>query len=73
MAVQRTIIHFDSLPDSALLSAKDISVLANRSLATIWREVRRERLPQPIKLSTNAARWRAADVRSYLGGCHEQF
>ena len=72
MTLQRSVLHFDSLPDTALLSAKEICVLANRSLATIWREVGRERLPKPIKLSPNAARWRVADVRSYLGGCHDQ-
>lgn len=72
MSLSRTITEFDSLPGTALLTIKDISVLSSRSPATLWREVQRKRLSPPVHLSSNAARWRASDVRVYLGGCHER-
>jgi predicted DNA-binding transcriptional regulator AlpA len=64
----KRIIDFDTLPDSALLDVKEIRYLAGRSPASIWRDVKRGRLPHPISIGPNASRWRAADVRAYLKG-----
>ena len=64
----KRITDFDTLPDSALLDVKEIRFLAGRSPASIWRDVKRGRLPRPISIGPNASRWRAADVRTYLKG-----
>lgn len=64
----KRITDFDNLPDSALLDVKEIRYLAGRSPASIWRDVKRGRLPRPISIGPNSSRWRAADVRAYLKG-----
>ena len=38
---------FDILPDTALLTIKDISRLAGRSRTSLWRDVRAGLLPSP--------------------------
>lgn len=68
MSVHNRVADFETLPDSALLTAKEIRYLSGRSLASIWRDVKRSRLPVPVALGPNAARWRAIDVRAYLNG-----
>jgi len=62
---------FDILPDTALLTIKDISRLAGRSRTSLWRDVRAGRLPSPARIAPNTVRWRVADVRAYL--CGEEF
>ena len=68
MSNLKRLTDFDGLPDSALLNIKEIRHLAGRSPASIWRDVKRGRLPRPISIGPNASRWRAADVRAYLMG-----
>lgn len=60
--------EFDQMPGSALMSAKELSLLINRSRASIWRDVQTGRLPNPIAIEPQARRWRVADVRAYLNG-----
>lgn len=60
--------EFDQMPGSALMSAKELSSLINRSRASIWRDVHAGRLPQPIAIGPQARRWRVSDVRAYLNG-----
>ena len=60
--------EFDQMPGSALMSAKELSSLMNRSRASIWRDVQAGRLPQPIAIGPQARRWRVSDVRAYLNG-----
>ena len=60
--------EFDQMPESALMSAKELSALINRSRASIWRDTKAGRLPQPIAIGPQARRWRVADVRAYLSG-----
>ena len=62
---------FYILPDTALLTIKDISRLAGRSRTSLWRDVRAGRLPSPARIAPNTVRWRVADVRAYL--CGEEF
>ena len=60
--------EFDQMPGSALMSAKELSSLINRSRTSIWRDVQTGRLPKPIAIGPQARRWRVADVRAYLNG-----
>ena len=59
---------FDKLPESALVDVREISILAGRSRASIWRDVHDNRLAHPIKLGPHATRWRVGDVRRFLAG-----
>lgn len=58
--------EFDHMPASALMSAKELSSLINRSRASIWRDVQAGRLPKPIAIGPQARRWRVEDVRAFL-------
>lgn len=59
---------FDTLPASALMDVSEVSALASRSPASIWRDVDAGRLAQPRKIGPGATRWTADDVRQYLKG-----
>jgi predicted DNA-binding transcriptional regulator AlpA len=59
---------FDELPDGALTDVAEISILAQRSKPSIWRDVRYGRLAKPHKIGPNATRWFVGDVRRYLQG-----
>jgi predicted DNA-binding transcriptional regulator AlpA len=59
---------FDDLPNGALIDVSEISALACRSRASIWRDVHDGRLSQPHKVGPNATRWYVGDVRRYLKG-----
>jgi predicted DNA-binding transcriptional regulator AlpA len=67
-SVVERVTVFDDLPDGALIDASEISALACRSRASIWRDVHERRLASPIKIGPNATRWRVGDVRKYLKG-----
>ena len=66
--VVERITVFDVLPDSALTEISEITALACRSRASIWRDVQEGRLASPIKLGPNSTRWRVGDVRRFLEG-----
>ncbi len=68
MTSQCRLAALSSLPADALISAKELSFLASRSRTSIWRDVKQNRLPEPIAIGPQARRWRVADVRAYLGG-----
>jgi len=59
---------FDDLPNGDLIDVSEISALACRSRASIWRDVHDGRLSQPHKVGPNATRWYVGDVRRYLKG-----
>jgi predicted DNA-binding transcriptional regulator AlpA len=60
--------NFAQLPDDALLSSNEISMLSGRSRSSIWRDVNSQRLPKPIVLGLNSVRWTVKDIKSYLNG-----
>ena len=62
------ISNFDSLPDSALLSVKELIALSGRSRTSLWRDVQRGFLGTPIKVGKASTRWNFAQVRAYLTG-----
>jgi len=66
-ALSERVRNFDNLPDDALLDVRDVGILASRSRASLWRDVKSGRLPQPIAIG-GAKRWRVEDVRAYLKG-----
>lgn len=62
------IVDLDQLPASALVSARQLQALAQRSRVSLWRDVREGRLADPVRLGANSIRWTVEDVRRYLSG-----
>jgi len=57
---------FDSLPDDALLTVKDICKLFACSELTIRRNVKNGKLPEPLNPTIGTVRWRVGDIRRIL-------
>jgi predicted DNA-binding transcriptional regulator AlpA len=57
---------FDSLPDSALVSVRDLALLMGCSPNTIWRRSKAGAFPAGIRVSPQQTRWRVGDVRQAL-------
>ena len=49
-----------------LLTAREVCELASISPATMYRLIRADRFPRPIKLGPQATRWRADEVREHI-------
>ncbi len=60
--------NFDELPNQALLSMNEISQLSGRSRTSLWRDVMRGFLAQPVKIGSHTVKWRVGDVRQFLNG-----
>ena len=60
--------NFERLPDSALISAKQLMLLSGRSRTSLWRDVLHEHLADPIVIGNRTVKWRVSDVRAYLKG-----
>ena len=61
---------FARLPSNALISAKELTLLSGRSRTSLWRDVLRGSLAEPVKIGNHTVKWRVADVRQFLnGGC----
>ena len=62
--------NFDQLPDQALLSAREVSHISGRSRTSLWRDVMRGSLADPVRIGSHTVKWRVVDVRQFLtGGC----
>lgn len=64
--------QFDALPNAALMTVKEISLLSGKSTATLWRDVQNGLLPEPHKIGPNSTRWCVGDVRRFLEGACER-
>ena len=60
--------NFDQLPDQALLSAREVSHISGRSRTSLWRDVMRGSLADPVKIGSHTVKWRVCDVRQFLNG-----
>jgi predicted DNA-binding transcriptional regulator AlpA len=65
--VNRTLEHFQSLPDDARIDVHAVCALLGRSRASIYRDVEHGRLAHQVKIG-HSARWRVGDVRAALKG-----
>ena len=59
---------FHDLPDQALLSAREVSKISGRSRTSLWRDVMRGSLADPVKIGSHTVKWRVSDVRQFLNG-----
>jgi predicted DNA-binding transcriptional regulator AlpA len=55
--------HFDSLPDSAHVRLPVVEALYSCSGSTVWRNVRRGKIPAPVKLSERITGWNVGELR----------
>jgi predicted DNA-binding transcriptional regulator AlpA len=59
---------FEKLPDEALLSAREVSQISGRSRTSLWRDVARGSLADPVKIGQHTVKWRVSDVKAFLNG-----
>lgn len=64
--IRNTPENFDTLPDSAMLSAAELAGLFGVSLNSIWRWAKSGRLPAPRRVGANTTRWNVGSVREAL-------
>jgi len=50
-----------------LLDAREVARVLAISVPTLWRYVKQERVPQPIRLSPKVIRWRLRDIERFIG------
>ena len=62
--LKRKLELLESSPDDKCVDIDVLCELKGRSLASIWRDVKAGRLPQPIKTGPRSSRWRLGDVRT---------
>jgi len=52
-----------------LMTANEVlAVTGYRSRTTLWRKVKAERFPAPIKLGGTAVRWKRGEVEAWIAG-----
>ncbi len=64
--VPASLTQFDSLPDSAHVQARIVAAVVGVSESTVWRMVKRGKLPAPKKVSDRATRWNVGELRHAL-------
>lgn len=63
-----------TLPETGFVRERDLIGSAKEAMrgiipfshATLWRKVKAEQFPAPVKLSTNVTAWRVEDVRQWI-------
>lgn len=46
-----------------LLTVRDVAAMLNLGVSTVWRQVRKEQLPRPVRVG-GSTRWRRADIEA---------
>jgi prophage regulatory protein len=63
----RHIPTFGALPDTGFVrQAQLIPAIVPFSSATLWRKVKAEKFPAPVKLSERVTAWRVEDIRAWM-------
>ncbi len=50
-----------------LLDPRQVASLLHISMPTLWRYVKQERVPQPIRFGPRCVRWRLVDIERLVG------
>lgn len=67
----RVLACFDELPDSVLIDFQVASIVMDRSLASLWRDVKAGVLPQPTYVGRKSPRLQIGTVRARMkGACY---
>lgn len=64
--IPSALVNFDSMPDSAFIRLPVIMALYGVSKATIWRGVKNQTIPKPVKLTQRTTAWNVGQVRTAL-------
>lgn len=48
------------------LRLRDLLIYLNFSASTIWRKVRNDSFPKPVKLSAAVTGWKTSDIRAWM-------
>ena len=59
-------VEFDDLTDSAFARQDVLLTILPFSASQLWRLVREDQFPKPVKLSERVTAWRVRDVRQWL-------
>lgn len=54
------------------IESKEICELLNISRSTLWRLVKTDHFPPPVRFANDFLRWRIADVNDYLAHKYQQ-
>jgi predicted DNA-binding transcriptional regulator AlpA len=60
--------NFDDMPNSARIDVNTVSIITGRSKASVWRDVKAKRLPEPVRSGLRCTRWIVGDLRKALAG-----
>lgn len=64
--LQSALQYFDQLPNAAHVRQPVVEAILGCSSATVWRWVKFERIPKPIKLSVRISAWNVGQLRQAL-------
>jgi predicted DNA-binding transcriptional regulator AlpA len=67
-AIPDALANFDRLPDSAYIRLPVMIGLFGVSAASIWRGVKNQSIPKPVKLTERTTAWSVRLVRQALAG-----
>ncbi len=60
-------IHFDNLPDAALVDIETFARITGSGVSTTWRRLKADpTFPRPTRLGTRCTRFRVGDIRAWL-------
>ena len=59
-------LHFDSLPDDALVRMPIPLILTGWKKTQYYRKMKDGEIPRPVALGERARAWRVGDLRAYL-------
>lgn len=52
-------------PDTLLLDVKQVALITNKGISTVWADTKNGDLPAPIKVG-KSTRWRRKDIQDWL-------
>lgn len=55
-----------SMPEVGFIRQSRLATMLPFSAATLWRKVRKNTFPQPVKLSARITAWRVEDIRAWM-------
>lgn len=65
-AIPTALENFDYLPDSAYVRLPVLKGLFGVSGASIWRGVKNQSIPKPVKLTERTTAWNVGELREVL-------
>lgn len=64
--IPSSLINFDDMPDSAYVSLSVVLGIYSLSRASVYRGIKNETFPKPVKLSEKRVAWNVGAIRADL-------